>query len=331
MLEEALTLSPSAEDAVSLEAALGAAYAQSGDVPKAIATLRQFTTEHPDSAEAHLALGAVLAQQEEASADAIAEFREALRIEPNAAAAKLALGHALLEQKNYADALPVLEEYVESQPNDAQGYHFEGLAYGGLEEWDKAGEAFLKAAHLAPADYEIRKDLALALVHAGRTDDAIHEFEAAEKISPKEPEVHQQLAALYEKKGAIASAKAEQAKYAKLAGAGRTDRRSGQTERSSQQNVRIGKCAWRGGGCIAKPWCSSPTMLKCTTTFRSPSSASVMHPAKSLNSGAPFVSIRSSPSPTTSLDCSRSLGAARSKRSANSKPRSKAIRNTRKL
>jgi tetratricopeptide (TPR) repeat protein len=219
VLEEALTLSPSAEDAVSLESALGAAYAQSGDVPKAIATLRKFTIEHPDSAEAHLALGAVLAQQEEASADAIAEFREALRIEPNAAAAKLALGHALLVQKNYADALPVLEEYVESQPNDAQGFHFEGLAYGGLEEWDKAGEAFLKAAHLAPADYEIRKDLALALVHAGRTDDAIHEFEAAEKISPKEPELHQQLAALYEKKGAIASAKAEQAKYAKLASA----------------------------------------------------------------------------------------------------------------
>ncbi len=219
VLNEALKLSPSSEETVSLEAAVGVVYAQSGDFSKAIETLRRSAADHPHSAEAHLALGTVLAQQGGTSNDdAIAEFREALRIEPNAPA-KLALGHALLEQKNYADALPMLEEYVESQPNDAQGFHFEGLAYGGLDEWNKAGEAFLKAARLAPADYEIRKDLALALVHVGRTDDAIHEFEAAEKISPKEPEVHQQLAALYEKKGAIASAKAEQAKYAKLAGA----------------------------------------------------------------------------------------------------------------
>jgi tetratricopeptide (TPR) repeat protein len=217
-LEAALKRSPSVEENVSLESALGAAYAQSGNLAKAIATLRQLASDHPDSARAHLGLGTVLAQQEGTSADAITEFREALRLDPNVAPAKLALGRVLLDRKKYSDALPLLQEYIESQPNDAQGYHFEGLTYEGLEQWDKAGEALRNAAHLAPDDYEIRKDLALALVQAGRADEAIHEFVAAEKISPNEPEVHEQLAGLYEKKGALALAKTERAKYAALAG-----------------------------------------------------------------------------------------------------------------
>ncbi|MGB7680470.1 MAG: tetratricopeptide repeat protein [Candidatus Acidiferrales bacterium] len=219
VLEEALKLSPPAEDGVSLGTALGVTYAESGNFPKAIETLRKLTADHPDSAGAHLALGTVLAQQDEpAYDDAVAEFREALRLDPNSAPAKLALGRALLEQKKYSDALPMLQEYIERQPKDAQGYHFEGLVYEGLDQWDKGGEALVKAAHLQPGDYEMRMDLALALVHAGRNDDAMHEFEVAEKISPKEPEAHQQLAALYEKKGAIALARVERAKYAKLVG-----------------------------------------------------------------------------------------------------------------
>jgi len=235
VLQQALQLSPSAEETVSLGAALGVTYAESGDLPKATDTLRQLVADHPDSANAHLALGTVLAQQgESASPGAIVEFREAVRLDPLAAAASLALGGALLEQKKYSDALAVLQKYLERHPDDAQdaqmaeGYHLEGRSYEGLDRWDQAGEALLKAARLQPGDYEIRKDLALVLVHAGRTGDAIHEFEAAEKLSPQEPEVHQQLAALYEKRGAIAAAKLEREKYAKLATQGQQNADAGQ-------------------------------------------------------------------------------------------------------
>jgi tetratricopeptide (TPR) repeat protein len=218
VLQEAMKQSPAAEESISLGAALGVTYAESGNFPKATETLRQLISDHPESAAAHLALGTVLAQQgESASGDATAEFREAVRLDPDTAPASLALGGALLEQKNYSGALTVLRESIDRQPNDAQAYHLEGRIYEGLDQWDKAGEALLKAARLQPGDYEIRKDLALVLVHAGRTDDGIHEFEAAERLSPNEREAHQQLAALYEKKGAMASAKLEREKYAKLA------------------------------------------------------------------------------------------------------------------
>jgi len=218
-VQEALKLSPPVEETISLGIAMGATYAESGNFPKAIEILRQFTADHPDSVDAHLALGTVLARQSEApSDDAIAEFREALRLDPDTNPARLALGRALLEQKNYPTALTVIQEYIKRQPKDAQGYHLEGLVYEGLARWDKAGESLLKAARLQPGDYEIRKNLALVLVHEGRTAEAIREFEAAEKISPKEPEAHQQLATLYEKKGAIALAKVEREKYAKLVG-----------------------------------------------------------------------------------------------------------------
>jgi tetratricopeptide (TPR) repeat protein len=220
VLQEALKLSPSAEEAESVGAALGVTYAESGNSPKATETLRQLIADHPDSPGPHLALGTVLGQQgEPASGDAIAEFREAVRLDPDAAPARLALGGALLDQKKYSDALSVLQEYLGRRPGDpeeAQGYRLEGRIYEGLDQWDKAGEALLKAARLQPGEFEIRMDLALVLVHAGRTSDAIHEFEAAEKLSPKDPEVHQQLAALYEKTGATAAAKVEREKYAKL-------------------------------------------------------------------------------------------------------------------
>jgi tetratricopeptide (TPR) repeat protein len=237
VLREALKLSPAAEEEVSLGAALGLTYAETGNFAKATETLGQLIADHPDSASAHLALGTVLAQQGGSSSpDAIAQFREAVRLDPDSFPPRLALAGALLEQKNYSDALIVLQKNLERQPNGSQaalGYHLEGQIYEGLDQWDQAGEALLRAAHLQPGDYEIRKDLALVLVHAGRTDDAIHEFEAAEKLSPGEAEVHQQLAALYEKKGAVASAKLEREKYAKLgaqdqqnAGAGKLNDRA---------------------------------------------------------------------------------------------------------
>ena len=235
VLQEALKLSPAPDETVSLGAELGATYAESGDFPKATETLRQLIADHPDSPSAHLALGTVLARQgESASADAIAEFREAVRLDPEAAPARLTLAGVLLDHKNYSDALAVLQEYLERHPDDdhdaqrAEGYHLEGRVYEALNQWDQAGEALLKAAHLQPGDYEIRKDLALVLVHAGRTGDAIHEFEIAEKLSPKEPEVHQQLAALYEKTGAIAAAKLEREKYAKLATQDKQNAEAGQ-------------------------------------------------------------------------------------------------------
>jgi tetratricopeptide (TPR) repeat protein len=241
VLRQALKLSPAAEEAVSLGAALGVTYAESGNFPKATETLRQLIADHPDSAGAHLALGTVLAQPgEPASGAAIAEFREALRLDPDAAPARLALGVALLKEKNYVDALVVLQEYIERQPTDAQGYHWEGLADEGLERWDQAGEILLKAVRLQPRDYELRKDLALVLVHAGRTDDAIHEFEAAEQISPKEPEAHQQLAALYEKKGAAALAKLERAKYASLVSQGQQDAAAGKLNDEANQLLAAG-------------------------------------------------------------------------------------------
>jgi tetratricopeptide (TPR) repeat protein len=219
VLQQTQKLATTPEEAESIGMALGVMYADSGNFPNAIETLKQLTADHPDSAGAHFALGTVYAQQGKSpSSDAIAEYREAVRLDPNLAAATLALGRALLEQKNYSDALPVLQEHIEHQPKDAQGYHFEALALEGLDQWDKGGEALLKAARLQPGDYEIRKDLALALVHAGRTGDAIHEFEAAEKISPQEPEPHQRLALLYGTVGAADLANAENAKYAKLAG-----------------------------------------------------------------------------------------------------------------
>ena len=220
-LQQALTLSPAPDQIVPIRVALGVTYAENGDQPKAIETLRQLVAEHPEAADAHLALGTVYAQQEQIPSDeAVSEFREALRNDPSMPGANLALTRALLEQKKYGDALAAIQQYTQQQPKDAEAYHLEGLIYEGQHAWDKAGESLSRAARLAPGDYDFRKDLGLALVHLSRHKEAIQEFQAAEKISPQEIEPHQQLASLYDKAGQADQAKVERARLAKLSGQG---------------------------------------------------------------------------------------------------------------
>ncbi len=240
-LQQALSLSPAPDQIVPIRVALGVTYAESGDQTKAIETLRQLVADHPESADAHLALGTVYAQQEQVpSDDAATEFREALRIDPTMPGANLALSRALLVQKKFSDALAAVQNYIQRQPNDAEAYHLEGLIYEGQNRWDKANESLSKAARLASADYEIRKESGLALAHSGRRKEAIQEFQAAEKISPQELEPHQQLASLYDKTGKIDQAKTERARLAKLSGQGQASAEAGRLNEQANKLLAAG-------------------------------------------------------------------------------------------
>ncbi|MGA8617291.1 MAG: tetratricopeptide repeat protein [Candidatus Sulfotelmatobacter sp.] len=216
-LEDAVKQAPP-DQAEPVQAALGLAYAENGEMEKALATLKDLVAAQPSSADAHFNLGLVYAKQgpskdEEA---AVAEFLQVLRLDESMDPARIALGRVLISLQKYSDAVPVVLEYTHRQPQDPQAFYALSQVYRGLKEPEAAVNALERAALLAPRDAAIRFDLGMLLANTGQTAAAIRQLEAAEHINPSDPAAHNELALLFEKTGDKEGARAERAKLASL-------------------------------------------------------------------------------------------------------------------
>jgi tetratricopeptide (TPR) repeat protein len=200
------------------QAALGLAYAENGDTDKGFRTLKNLVASQPNSALPHFNLGLLYATQNQPAdaTDAATEFGQALQLDGSMDAARLALGRVLISLGKYSDAVPVLIEYTRHQPQDAQGFYVLGRAYQGLQRLQQAMGAFRHAATLDPMQPAIRFSLGVVLASAGKTSDAIQQFSAAERMNPSDPEIHEQLASLFEKTGDKERARVERSRLAAL-------------------------------------------------------------------------------------------------------------------
>ena len=84
------------------------AYCQKGKVDEAIAEYRKALRLDPDNAEAHLALGGILALEKQFD-PAIVEFREVIRIDPERAITRFGLGLAYREKGLFDEAIAEFE------------------------------------------------------------------------------------------------------------------------------------------------------------------------------------------------------------------------------
>jgi tetratricopeptide (TPR) repeat protein len=216
-LEGSVKQAPS-EQAQALQAALGIAYAQAGDMDKGLATLTNLAASHPDSADAHFHLGLLYSQRGQPAdlLNATAELSRALEIDTGIDAARIALGRTLISLKQYSDAVPVLLEYTRRERQDAQGFYYLGQAYEGFGKSALAITAFRSASELGPTDLAIRTSLAALMARAGETAEAIRQLQIAERINPSDLETHKQLASLFEKTGDREHARTENARLAVL-------------------------------------------------------------------------------------------------------------------
>jgi tetratricopeptide (TPR) repeat protein len=235
-LERALTLSPSPEQAEDLKIALGTGYAQNREFAKATDLLKALVAERPESSQAHFHLGLLYVQnRKQADIDAaITEFETTLRLDPHLNDARLALATALIDAGNNSDASPVLKEYLRNAPRASRGYYEQGLAYGGLDQWNDALRSLRHAVLLDPGSYDARFALGSALAHVGDTGEAVTQFRVAARLNSGAPEVHQQLAILL-KKAQPALAREESAKYKALqSAAGNPEQAAHWTEKANQ-------------------------------------------------------------------------------------------------
>ncbi len=139
---------------------------------------------NPDLAVAHNNIGLCMVEADLYSA-AIPHFEKALRIQPDFGEAGNNLGWCLNKAGRYADAIPYLQAAVRVEPNQA-GFRF-NLASAFEKLPDHQPEAITEyqaALRLRPDYVEAAHNLGMLLASVGRTDEAIVQLEAAERVRP---------------------------------------------------------------------------------------------------------------------------------------------------
>jgi len=150
-------------------------------------------SKNPQSARAHLNLGAVLVTQGKVD-DAIAHYREALKIKPYYVRTHNNLGIALREQgkldeaiSHYRTALRIRPQYVDAHNNLALVLKDQG-------NLDEAISHYRRALQIEPYSAEVHNNLGIALREKGKLDEAISHYRKALALDPDLTDAHHNLA-----------------------------------------------------------------------------------------------------------------------------------------
>jgi len=188
----------------------------------------------PAFAEAHF--NVALVREEQGRFDeAVAGFQRALALKPRLHGANLFLGIAYFRLNQLDKAFAAIQKESSSYPKDAPAWMWLGVVHLAQDKPEEAAEALDKAATLAPDDMDIlyhrgrahllvsknsyakmfkvapkswrvHQVLAQANAEADRHTDAVAEYQAAIKLAPTQPGLHEELGSEYRKLGKVQEA-----------------------------------------------------------------------------------------------------------------------------
>jgi len=202
---------------------------RAGNLDDAAAGFASVVQEAPAFAEGYFNLGLVREEQGRHD-EAIASFEKALALKPRLHGANLFLGIAHYKLNQLDPALVALRKEAVAYPKDAGAWMWVGVVALAKDRPEEAAEALDKAAKISPMDVDIlyhrgqahllvsknsyskmfeadpkswrvRQVLAQANADAERHIDAIAEYEAAIKLAPKQPGLHEELGSEYRNAG----------------------------------------------------------------------------------------------------------------------------------
>jgi len=210
---------------------------RAGHLDNAAAGFSSIIDASPGFAEAHLNLGLVREEQGR-NQEAIASFLKALTLKPRLRGANLFLGVAEYRLNELDKAATALRKETNYYPADANAWMWLGVIELAAEHPEEAVAALDKAVKLAPdnvdilyhrgrahllvskSSYErmfhadpnswrVHQVLAQADSESDRVMDAIAEYQAAIKLAPQQPGLHEELASAYLKAGKPDAAEGE--------------------------------------------------------------------------------------------------------------------------
>jgi tetratricopeptide (TPR) repeat protein len=169
----------------------------------------------PESAEMHMILGGELARRGD-TANALAHYREAIRLKPSLPGA-----HFQIAEQMRSSPDPALNARAEDEYKAALRVNeYDELAWrelGGIlnakGELQAAEADYRKALALQPNDSEAKTGLAIVLITANRSNEAIPLLEGALKDDPTNMTAHYRLSGLYRRAGRTGDAEREMAAF----------------------------------------------------------------------------------------------------------------------
>lgn len=186
-----------AREFVSLERAVATAGRQfsAGRIDEAETTCRQVLQKHPNTADAHNILGAILFRRGQTER-AISEVREAIRINGRVAAYHANLGEMERKAEHLEAAERALTKAIRLDPNSGQAHNNLGIVYFDQREFEKAAISYRRAIEVNGNYPEAHNNLGNTLRALGRLDEAIASYERALEMRNNYPEAYNNLASV---------------------------------------------------------------------------------------------------------------------------------------
>ncbi len=169
---------------------------EAGRLNEAIAELSRASSLDKSLSQAHSLL-AVAFERKGLPDRAKDSYKRALDADDDDPQALNNLGYSLYLNGNYRSAVDKLKKAAKLAPGDARILNNLALAQTRLGKFDDAYKSFARAG----GEYQGRMNVAALLERAGREEDAIKHYEAAQKLQPASTTVLHRLANLYERKG----------------------------------------------------------------------------------------------------------------------------------
>ena len=205
-----------------------------GKLDEAAPLFSEVVKQAPDFAEAHFNLGLVREEQGRFD-DAVVCFQKALALKPRLHGGNLFLGISEFRLNQLSAAAAAVGKETENYPKDAAAWMWLGVVRLAQDRPEDAVDALDKAAKLKPDDQDIlyhrgrahllvsknsyaqmfkldshswlvHRVMAQASSEAERHTDAIIEYEAAIKLAPTQPGLHEELGSEYRAVNKIADA-----------------------------------------------------------------------------------------------------------------------------
>lgn len=224
-ISTSMALAQGSTDASEAQFQKAAEAMRSGDLDAAATGFAAVIRRSPAFAEAHFNLGLVNEERGRYE-EAISNFEKALTLKPHLHGANLFLGITEFRLNHLEKAHTAVARETASYPKDASAWMWLGVVCLAQDQAEDAADALDKAAKLDPKDQDIfyhrgrahllvsknsyahmfqlssqswlvHRVLAQANSEAERHTDAIVEYEAAIKLAPTQPGLHEELGSEY--------------------------------------------------------------------------------------------------------------------------------------
>jgi tetratricopeptide (TPR) repeat protein len=173
-----------------------------------MSTYHEILALNADSAEADMLAGEAMDGMQD-KAGATTMFRAAIKANPNEPNVHFGLGYILWTEKQYPEAAQEFKAELANDPNHMGSMQYLADAELQMNQSDLAKPLLERVVKADPSLPLIHLDLGIIYAEEDQRESALRELLAAEKLTPKDVDVHWRLARLYRTMGKAAEAKAE--------------------------------------------------------------------------------------------------------------------------